>query len=112
MPSSGLQSIWIRLPSTDVLGFTHIVPQGGTAGFCDTLWNPGARYQEDMVGGGSAVTTAKNHRQGCLCHPSQATLFLKATLELPLLCHTEPGPFRARGLRSSELGNRLCVSGM
>jgi hypothetical protein len=30
MPSSGLQSIWIGLPSTGVLGFTHIVPQDGT----------------------------------------------------------------------------------
>ena len=28
MPSSGLQLIWIGLPSTDVLGFTHIVPPG------------------------------------------------------------------------------------
>jgi len=42
IPSSGLQSIWIRLPSTDVLGFTHIVPRGGTSEICDTLWNPGA----------------------------------------------------------------------
>jgi hypothetical protein len=49
MPSSGLQSIWIRLPSTDVLGFTHIVPQGGTSGFHDTVWNPGAPYGEIVV---------------------------------------------------------------
>ena len=48
MPSSGLQSIWVRLPSTDVLGFTHIVPQGGTSGFHDTLWNPGAPSSSKM----------------------------------------------------------------
>ena len=44
MPSSGLQSIWIRLPSTDVLGFTHIVPQGGTSEFHDTLCKDPAPY--------------------------------------------------------------------
>jgi hypothetical protein len=60
------------------------------------VWNPGAPYQEDMVGGGSVATTSKNHRQGSLCEARQAILFLKATPELPLLCHTEPGPYRAR----------------
>ena len=47
MPSSGLHSIWIGSPSTDVLGFTHIVPQVGTSGFHDTLWNPGPPYQNE-----------------------------------------------------------------
>jgi hypothetical protein len=49
MPSSGLHSIWIGLPSTDVLGFTHIVPQGGTAGFCDTLFQAGGLKESQFT---------------------------------------------------------------
>jgi hypothetical protein len=56
MPSSGLQSIRIGLPSTRVLGFTHIVPQGGTSGFCGSLFQgPGTVIFQS----GDSVTAAR-----------------------------------------------------
>ena len=46
MPSSGLDTLWIGLPSTDVLGFAHIVPQGGTSGFHAKLFQTGGGNSE------------------------------------------------------------------